>query len=267
MSAKTLKSLIPSVRQAGQVALEFYRADFTVTHKPDCTPVTEADVAVDQIIVPALRVAFPHVPVVSEERVSSFDSADGADRFFLVDPIDGTKEFVNGTDEFTINIALIEHGRPVGGIVYAPALGRLFLADIGGPSQELCERGSKTDIRVRGCDDEGDLVALASRSHDTPATAEFLDNHAIKNRVAAGSSLKFCMLAAGKADIYPRFGPTMEWDTAAGHAVLAAAGGQVTTIDNQPLTYGKPGFRNPDFIASSPQALARCLGREAAPSI
>lgn len=262
MSVIMLTSLVPTIRRAGRAALDIYAGEFAVSHKADCSPVTEADMAVDEIIVSALQKAYPAIPVVSEERVASLETAKGAHRFFLVDPIDGTKEFVAKTGEFTINVALIEGGTPVAGIVYAPALGRLFIADVGGRSEEFCEKGSQTPIKVRACDDDGDLVALASRFHDSSETREFLKKHAITSRVTAGSSLKFCVLAAGKADIYPRFGPTMEWDTAAGHAVLAAAGGDVVTLDNQPLTYGKPGYRNPEFIASSPQARARCLGAE-----
>jgi len=255
-----LTSLIPTLRRAGRAALDIYEGGFTVSHKADCTPVTEADVAVDEIVVSALQKAYPAIPVVSEERVASLAAARGAHRFFLVDPIDGTKEFIRRTGEFTINVGLIEGGEPVAGIVYAPALGRLFLAEPGEAAQELCEKDTRTALKVRPCSDDSDLVALASRFHDSPETRDFLRQHAIESCVTAGSSLKFCVLAAGKADIYPRFGKTMEWDTAAGDAVLRAAGGEVVTLDNAPLAYGKPGYENPDFIASSPQARARCLG-------
>lgn len=253
-----LTSLIPTLRRAGRAALDIYERGFTVDRKADRTPVTEADLAVDEIVVSALQKSYPAIPVVSEERLASLEAARGAHRFFLVDPIDGTREFIGRTGEFTINVGLIEGGVPVAGIVHAPALGRLFIAEPGRPAQELCEKDTRTALHVRACG--GDLVALASRFHDSPRTRAFLREHAIESCVTAGSSLKFCMLAAGKADIYPRFGPTMEWDTAAGHAILAAAAGEVVTRDGGPLTYGKPGYRNPDFIASSPEARARCLG-------
>ena len=236
--------------------MEIYARGAEVWQKADQSPVTEADLAVDAIVVPALETAFADIPVISEERAEPAAPI-AAKRFFLVDPIDGTKEFIKRTGEFTINIALIEDGTPIAGIVYAPALGRLFLAEVGGKAIELCEADTTSELSVRDCTDT-DLVALASRSHNTPETQKFLDDNAITECVSAGSSLKFCTLATGDADIYPRFGPTMEWDTAAGHAVLAAAGGAVQTTDNRPLTYGKPGYKNPHFIASSPTARARC---------
>lgn len=237
--------------------MEIYGREFDVTEKDDKSPVTEADIAVDNIIVPAVQKAFPSIPIVSEERAASHAGADKHSCFFLIDPIDGTKEFIKKSGEFTINIALIENGVPKAGIVYAPALGRLFIAELDGSAFEMDEAGKTTPIAVRSCAD-GPLTAVASRSHNTPETQAFLDDNEITDCVSAGSSLKFCVLAAGEADIYPRFGPTMEWDTAAGDAVLRAAGGQVLNVDRSPFTYGKPEYRNPNFIACSPQAAKRC---------
>lgn len=253
----SLMVLMKDFRDAGRLAMSIYQREFDVVIKDDKSPVTEADLAVDQVIVAALEKTYPEIPVVSEERPLDHLNASNVARFFLVDPIDGTKEFINKTDEFTINVALIENGVPVAGVVYAPALGRLFLADIDGSVFELDEQDNKKPLNVRNCAST-DLVAVASRSHNTPETQAFLDSNKIEGRVSAGSSLKFCVVAAGEADIYPRFGPTMEWDTAAGHAVLRAAGGQVVEIDRSPLTYGKVDFRNPNFIASSPEAAKRC---------
>ncbi len=258
-NAQTLLALMPAVRKAGVVAMDAYQRGCDVRHKADSSPVTEADLAVDEVIAEAVALVLKGVPLVTEERTDTHQLAAPGATFVLVDPIDGTKEFINKTGEFTINIALIDGGAPVAGIVYAPAAGRLFVGDIDGHAHEYCSKGSQTEIRVRDCVDR-DLVAVASRSHLTDPTREFLDGHRIDQRVSAGSSLKFCMLAAGEADIYPRFGPTMEWDTAAGDAVLRGAGGMVVTPDGAPLTYGKPRLANPDFIACSPAAWRRCGG-------
>jgi len=200
------------------------------------------------------------VTVVAEEAVSAEGLPPVGDVFFLVDPLDGTREFVEGRGEFTINIALIERGNPVFGVVYAPVLSRLYMT-LGpnracaaklapsAPALSLADCGLH-DIRARNARPEG-LTALASRSHNSPETAEWLSRYRIAECRQAGSSLKFCVIAEGEADIYPRFGPTAEWDTAAGHAVLLAAGGRVTTVDGAPLTYGKAEqrFLNPNFIA------------------
>lgn len=253
----SLTLLLKDFRLAGRIAMSIYERDFSVSFKDDKSPITEADLAVDQVIVSALENTYPGIPVVSEERSLDHISLDKVSRFFLVDPIDGTKEFIKKTGEFTINVALIEKGVPVAGVVYAPALGRLFMADVDGSVFELDEQDNRKPLNVRNCA-SSDIIAVASRSHNTPETQAFLDSNKIEGCVSAGSSLKFCVVAAGEADIYPRFGPTMEWDTAAGHAVLRAAGGQVVKIDRSPLTYGKVDFRNPNFIASSPEAAKRC---------
>ncbi|GAB4360780.1 MAG: 3'(2'),5'-bisphosphate nucleotidase CysQ [Oricola sp.] len=229
-----------------------YSREHDIATKADNSPVTEADLAVDDLLYPALKDRYPGIPVITEERAATHEAMPGRGRFFLVDPIDGTKEFIRKTDEFTINIALIEDGRPVAGIVYAPAIGRMFVGETDSGAREIGEDGETRVIGVRTCGQK--TTAVASRSHMTKETEAFISENKIGDCVNAGSSLKFCLVAAGEADIYPRFGPTMEWDTAAGHAVLAAAGGRVLTCDGSPLSYGKPQFRNPYFIAASPTA-------------
>ncbi|QKV18764.1 3'(2'),5'-bisphosphate nucleotidase CysQ [Oricola thermophila] len=247
-----IQDLMQITRQAGDTAMAIYSRKHDVAIKEDNSPVTEADLAVDNLLFPALTERYPEIPVVTEERAATQSIEPGRGRFFLVDPIDGTKEFINKTGEFTINIALIEDGHPVAGIVHAPAAGRMFVGTSSGGAYEIDEDGTSREIRVRAC--EANLTAVASRSHMTEDTELFISENKIGNCVNAGSSLKFCLVAAGEADIYPRFGPTMEWDTAAGHAVLSAAGGRVLTCDGSPLSYGKPKFRNPYFIAASPTA-------------
>jgi 3'(2'), 5'-bisphosphate nucleotidase len=252
MTAFKINDLLPVVAEAGAAAMEIYARDHEVTLKDDKSPVTEADLAVDRLVCAALGDLYPDIPVVTEERSSTHDARNVPDIFFLVDPIDGTKEFIRKTGEFTINIALIEDGQPTAGIVYAPAAGRMFVGQSTSGAREIDEAGNSRPIAVRTCGSEP--TAIASRSHLTPETVAFISENKIGDCVNAGSSLKFCLVAAGEADIYPRFGPTMEWDTAAGHAILAAAGGQVLTCDGRPLTYGKPEYRNPYFIAASPTA-------------
>jgi 3'(2'), 5'-bisphosphate nucleotidase len=247
-----IDDLIEATRQAGETAMEYYSRDHDVALKDDNSPVTEADLAVDNLLYPLLSGRYPEVPVVTEERATTHEAAHGHRRFFLVDPIDGTKEFIKKTGEFTINIALIENGHPIAGIVYAPAIRRMFVGDISSGAREIGPDGSSHKIAVRSC--AAVPTAVASRSHLTKETETFISENKISDCVNAGSSLKFCLVAAGEADIYPRFGPTMEWDTAAGHAVLAAAGGRVLTCDGSPLSYGKPQYRNPYFIAASPTA-------------
>ena len=249
------QGLVAVVVEAGHLAMAIYGRDFTVASKSDNSPVTEADRAVDAFLAPHLARLFPGIPVVTEEQADSHGQVITGP-FFLVDPIDGTKEFIARTGEFTINVALIEEGRPVAGIVSAPALERIFVGVTGKGAFEIAADGAQRRLAVRPC--AADMTAVASRSHNTPATDAFLETNRITERVSAGSSLKFCLLAAGEADVYPRFGPTMEWDTAAGHAVLAAAGGMVLLEGGDPLAYGKPGYRNPDFIACSPDAARRC---------
>ena len=252
MAEFLIDDLIACTREAGVAAMDIYDRDIAVSHKADSSPVTEADLTVDHILYNAISKAWPHIPIVTEERAASHDPSACGSRFFLIDPIDGTKEFIRKTGEFTINVALIENGEPVAGIVYAPAVDRLFVGQKGFGAREIGKSGSPAQIAVRSCAPR--KTAVASRSHLTKETESFIEANKIENCVNAGSSLKFCLVAAGEADIYPRFGPTMEWDTAAGHAVLAAAGGRVLTCDGAPLSYGKTAFRNPFFIASTPTA-------------
>jgi 3'(2'), 5'-bisphosphate nucleotidase len=230
-------------REAGAAIMAIYATDFTARAKPDSSPVTAADETAERIILAGLARLTPEIPVVAEESVAAGRAPTHlGERFFLVDPLDGTREFLARNGEFTVNIALIEHGAPTLGVVFAPAVGTLYWTD--GRSAFLGE----APIRVRPPGKEG-LVVLASRSHRTAETDAYLKTLRVARLVEAGSSLKFGVIAAGEADLYPRHGPTMEWDTAAGDAVLRAAGGSVTTLDGHPLAYGKPGFRNPAFIA------------------
>ncbi len=242
---------------AGAVILEIRRRpDFEVRAKSDNSPVTEADEAADALIRTGLRTAFPEIPVVTEEERSSHVTVGAT--FFLVDPLDGTKEFVRGSGDFTVNIALIEDGVPTRGIVLAPAVGRLFytLAD-GSAVEDTCAdvpegEGALRTLRVARPDPAG-LAVVASKSHRDKATDDYIARYPVRTVRSTGSSLKFCLVAAGEADLYPRLGRTMEWDTAAGHAILRAAGGSVVRFDDfEPLRYGKPGYENPFFIAFAP---------------
>jgi len=246
---------------AGRAIMDVFRAGPDVSFKADRSPVTEADRQAEALILAALSDGYPDIPVVAEEAVAAGYVPDiSGGRFFLVDPLDGTREFVGGRDEFTVNIAFVTDGIPRAGIVYAPARGLGYLAC--GQGAERFETDAGFAVRTRraiGCRAWGaEPVAVASRSHDTPATARFLAGNGIAASRAIGSSLKFCLVAEGGADIYPRFSRTMEWDTAAGDAVLRAAGGETFTLDGRPLAYGKRNriaeadFANPDFIAAGP---------------
>jgi 3'(2'), 5'-bisphosphate nucleotidase len=242
---------------AGEILLAHYASGVEARRKEDQSPVTAADEEAERYILARLRTAWPEIPVIAEEEVSAGHVQEIGARFFLVDPLDGTKEFISRNGEFTVNIAEIENGWPVRGVVYLPAQNRLFVGEIPGGAFEIStEPGIEPDftamkrISVRAVPSDG-LVAIASRSHRDYQTEEYLKNFPVKDFAAAGSSLKFCLIAAGEADIYPRLGRTMEWDVAAGHAVLAAAGGNVTTVDGRPFTYGKveEKFANPFFVA------------------
>ncbi|ATE62677.1 3'(2'),5'-bisphosphate nucleotidase [Thauera sinica] len=225
-----------------------YETDFTVRGKDDASPVTEADERAEALIVPALDALLPGVPVVAEEAFAAGRIPSVAERFWLVDPLDGTKEFISRNGEFTVNIALVENGEPVLGLVHAPALKKTFAGAAGcGAFIENCI--GRRPIKCRRPPLEG-LTVVASRSHgDAAALDAFLAGRKVAQLKSAGSSLKLCLIAAGEADLYPRLGRTMEWDIAAGHAVLTAAGGSVTRLDGSRLTYGKPGFDNPHFAA------------------
>jgi 3'(2'), 5'-bisphosphate nucleotidase len=243
-------------RAAGQAVMEVYGTDHAVMSKADESPVTEADVRAEAIIVAALRALTPDLPIVAEESVAAGAVPSVGLSFWLVDPLDGTKEFIGRNGEFTVNIALVRQGVPVLGVVYAPALERLFAG--------AHERGAfvedgagRRTLHCRVAPPEG-LTVVASRSHgDAAALDAFLRGRKVASLVSAGSSLKLCMVAAGEADLYPRLGRTMEWDIAAGHAVLLAAGGWVTDIAGSPLRYGKPGFENPHFVAGGATELQK----------
>lgn len=233
--------------RAGREILRVYEGEFQVRSKADASPVTDADERAERLILEALAGVAAGTPIVAEENVAAGNVPDIDDGpFLLVDPLDGTKEFVSRNGEFTVNIALVEHARPVLGVVHLPVLGDTYWTSADGGAWRK-RNGERTRIHCRKPGDE--LVAVASRSHSNPETDEYLARFPIKERISAGSSLKLCRIAEGEADIYPRIGRTMEWDIAAGHAVLAAAGGRVTTLDDVPLAYGKPGFENPPFVA------------------
>jgi 3'(2'), 5'-bisphosphate nucleotidase len=247
-STDLLERLLPIARSAGKVILQVYATDFDVRGKADDSPVTEADQRAESLILPALAELTPDIPIVSEEAVAAGDIPRVGDRFWLVDPLDGTKEFIKRNGEFTVNIALIQQGRPTLGVVLAPALDRLY-AGATGHGAFLEDGTHRRKIACRRVPPAG-LTVVASRSHgDTETLDRFLAERTVVSQTNAGSSLKFCLVAAGDADLYPRFGRTMEWDTAAGHAVLTAAGGRVMTVQSDELLYGKPGFENPHFIA------------------
>lgn len=245
---RMLEHVIPIARAAGDAILEIYATDFEVRDKADASPVTEADERAEARILAELARLTPEVPVVSEEAAAGGRIPSIGACFWLVDPLDGTREFVSRNGEFTVNIALIENGEPTLGVVLAPALGRLF-GGARGVGAFAEEAGRRRAVACRRPPADG-LTVVSSRSHgDREALEAFLAGRRIASSAYAGSSLKFCLVAAGEADLYPRLGRTMEWDTAAGHAVLAAAGGRVTEPGGEELQYGKPQFANPHFVA------------------
>ena len=246
-------------REAGELILEIYgRADMDVREKADASPVTEADERADAHIAAGLRAAFPDVALVTEEQAETHGAAPGT--FFIVDPLDGTKEFVQRRGDFTVNIALVEDGVPTLGVVHAPAKGRMFRTRAGGGAEETAPDGTGGAAIGVSTPDNRALRVVASKSHRDQATDDYIGRYAVTDFLSAGSSLKFCLVAAGEADFYPRLGRTMEWDTAAGHAVLAAAGGEVDRLDGAgPLRYGKPGWENPFFAAYAPGVAVKAL--------
>jgi 3'(2'), 5'-bisphosphate nucleotidase len=242
---------------AGEIVLAHYAAGVQARRKSDHSPVTAADEEAEVFILSRLEKLAPGVAVIAEEEVAAGRVCAIGARFFLVDPLDGTKEFINRNGEFTVNIAEIDNGIPLLGVVYAPAKNRLFIGEKDRGAVEIATmQGVLPDfsagkaLRARRAPVDG-MVAVASRSHRDSRTEEYLNHYRVKEFITAGSSLKFCLVAAGEADIYPRHGQTMEWDTAAGHAVLAAAGGSVTRLDGTPFLYGKKDdkFANPFFVA------------------
>ena len=253
--------LIPVIRrlalEAGDRIMEVYDGpEFAVKSKHDSSPVTEADEAADALISAGLRAEFPEIVLITEEQAASH--ALTASTFLIVDPLDGTKEFVQRRGDFTVNIAYVENGVPLRGVVYAPAKGRLFYTLANGVAVEetgafdKSTPGPQQPISVSS-PDNGGLMVVASKSHRDQATDDYIGKYVVKDMKSAGSSLKFCLIATGEADLYPRLGRTMEWDTAAGDAVLRGAGGHVVRFDDHtPLAYGKTGWDNPFFIAYAP---------------
>jgi 3'(2'), 5'-bisphosphate nucleotidase len=247
--ADLLPDLDAAAKRAGEAILAVYRTDFEVERKEDYSPVTQADLDAEAVILDVLKRLTPDIPVVAEEEASAGRIPAVGNRFWLVDPLDGTREFLSRNGEFTVNIALIEDRRPVLGVVHAPDQNLTYTGCIPGEATRQEGDGPGTKIRVRTPPEEG-LTVVASRRHGSASEREhFLAGRKVVNRISCGSSLKFCVVAGGEADVYPRFGETMEWDTAAGHAVLAAAGGLLTTTDNKDFLYRKPDFLNPGFIA------------------
>jgi 3'(2'), 5'-bisphosphate nucleotidase len=252
--------LLPVVLAAGRAQLRHYTANVMVERKADASPVTIADKESEAIILDGLAKLLPEIGVIAEEEAAAGRYQSIGTTFVLVDPLDGTKEFISANGEFTINIAVVETGTPVFGLIYAPALGRLFVTRSRSAAVEAaldCESTVRqlADLELKPLaartPPATGMVALVSKSHMNPATEAFLARHRVTGRRAIGSSLKFCLVAAGEGDVYPRVGPTHEWDTAAGHAIVLAAGGRVTALDGTPLRYGKArqSFRNPDYVA------------------
>lgn len=255
--AVTSDQLARIALDAGAVIMEIYKTDFEIEKKSDSSPVTAADEQAETLILDALRAIDPELALIAEESVAAGHIPEHGNRFALIDPLDGTKEFVNNRGEFTVNIAIIENGVPVQGVVYAPALERLFVAEDRftawqanvAPGDAVPNAELRTPLRIRKRPEAG-LTAIASKSHRSEETNDFLNLFKVADIISAGSSLKFCLVAAGEADLYPRHGRTMEWDTAAGQAVAEAAGARVTTTSLEPLRYGKTerGYDNPYFV-------------------
>ena len=246
-------SLLPDVikiaDQASEKVLHIYQSDFKVNYKEDKTPITAADLAANDIIVKGLRQLSRDIPILSEEGAQTpWEERQHWRRFWLIDPIDGTKDFTQRTGEFTVNIALIEDGEPVMGVVTAPALKEAYWGIKGEGAYKRDRTGRTRPIRM--AEPRDSLRVVASKNHLNEDTRAFIAKLGPHETVQAGSSLKFCRLAEGHADIYPRMSPTCEWDTAAAHAVLLAAGGKVQTPEGKPLKYGKENLENPFFIAA-----------------
>lgn len=259
---------VPLAIAAGEKIMQVYAAaSVGITTKADASPVTEADALAEEIILAGLRDAFPDIPVVAEEEVAAGRVPTTANRFFLVDPLDGTKEFISRNGEFTVNIALVEQGEPVAGVVYAPALGDIYQGSPAGALHSRVEEGRCVEwLPIRCRPVPAVLTAVGSRSHGTQETSRFLERYDVGSFVSRGSSLKFCLVAAGEADIYPRLGRTMEWDTAAGDAVLRAAGGLVTDLEGRSMIYNKRNqshdsdFANSSFVAYGDPTLVKAAG-------
>ena len=253
-----IHSIIEIAINAGEAILEIYKQDFTVELKTDNSPLTIADKKSNDIIVTALKNIDATIPIISEEnKLLEYEIRKSWKKCWIVDPLDGTKEFIKKNGEFTVNIALVENGIPVLGVVHVPAQQITYFAEIGKGSFKI-ENNITTALKIRSLAADGILKIVGSRSHQTPELLEYVAQQKLKfatvDFVAAGSSLKFCLLAEGKADVYPRLGPTMEWDTCAGQIVATEAGAEVLRFDNlQPLTYNRQDLLNPFFIVKHPQ--------------
>ena len=258
MTVNITQDLVDRVRalalRAGEAIMQIYATDFDVERKDDSSPVTEADQKAEALILEELRTGTAtEFPIIAEEEVAAGRiPAIGDGPFWLVDPLDGTKQFISRQGEFTVNIALIAQGRPQLGVVHAPAIGATYWGSPLG-AYAITDGGAARPIACRPIPEKG-LVAVASRSHRNAETDAFLSQYDVAESISSGSSIKFCLVAAGRADLYPRTGRTMEWDTAAGHAVVRFAGGTVTTLDGAELLYGKPGFDNPHFVVKGAPA-------------
>lgn len=246
-----LEAVCAIAHEAGRRILDVYEREFAVEHKEDRSPLTEADRAAHEIIVSRLQALTPDIPVLSEESAKvDYETRAGWKRFWLVDPLDGTKEFINRNGEFTVNIALIEGSRPVLGVVYVPVPALTYFACAGQGAYKQKGGCELQPVRARRFDG-GKPIVVASRSHAGPETEAFLRSLGAHDVISMGSALKLCLVAEGAADVYPRLGPTMEWDTAAAQCVVEAAGGRVTDLRRQPLVYNKPSLLNPWFLVSA----------------
>jgi len=264
-----LARMIQLALRAGEAILAVYGTEFVVDRKADASPVTEADRQAEAIILAGLRDIAPGVPIIAEEETAAGRLPPVSNVFFLVDPLDGTKEFLARNGEFTVNIALVRDGVPAMGVVYAPALGLLFSGGPAGAFKTTVDNGQTAPLQpVHVRTAPATIAATGSRTLGAGNCQAWLDRFPSTSFVTVGSSLKFCMLAEGAADIYPRFGRTMEWDTAAGDAVLRAAGGKVVTLDGRPLIYGKrlqaeAPYTNPHFVAYGDPNLGGAIARPA----
>jgi len=249
LGPRTLEQICQIAKKAGAAIMEIYDGDHAVEFKDDKSPLTAADKASHEVIAAGLKALTPDIPILSEEgRDIPYQERKNWERFWLVDPLDGTKEFIKRNGEFTVNIALIEGNTPVLGVVYVPVPDKMYVGVVG--EGAFVQQGEEEpgSIQVRRADPENGLTVVMSRSHPSAELAEYLKNINVAEALPVGSSLKLCVVAGGKADLYPRLGPTMEWDTAAGQAVVLAAGGTVKTLDGEDLSYNKENLLNPHFI-------------------
>jgi 3'(2'), 5'-bisphosphate nucleotidase len=244
-----ISNICALAKKAGKAILQVYNGEITVETKSDNSPLTAADKASHEIIAAGLKALTPNIPILSEEgREIPYEERKHWKRFWLVDPLDGTKEFIKRNGEFTVNIALIEGNAPVFGVVYVPVQDKMYVGIVGEGAFVQEGDGEPRKIRVRKPDPEAGLTVVMSRSHPSPELQEYLQDIKVAEALPVGSSLKLCAVAEGKADLYPRLGPTMEWDTGAGQAVVQAAGGTVLMLEGKPLPYNKENLLNPYFI-------------------